>query len=407
MSASHSLQGRLPLWRAALVIARRDFGAILFSRSFIFFLLGPLFMIAVSTLAGGLGAKVEEGTQRSDIGLALSAADNLTMTRAAESLDHFGKLDMPRLRQIAVASPGQALDARALLKSNDVRAVLTGSVAAPVLTGPKRAIEELRGPIGLISAQAQGLGPRGYPQVALTPIEESRATAQRNQVMTAQFGQIILFMLTMLLAGMVLSNLVEEKANKIIEILAAAIPMDAVFFGKLFAMLAVSLVGIVVWTGVAVAAIAASGGMSASFAAPAVGWPAFIGLGVIYFSTAYLLIGSVFLAIGSMATTVRDVQTLSMPATMLQLLVFFISSFAMSKPGSTIELAACLFPFSSPYAMLARAAQDAAVWPHLAAIGWQALWVLLLVRFGAKLFRTRVMKSGPARAKKRRWLARA
>ena len=64
---------------------------------------------------------------------------------------------------------------------------------------------------------------------------------------TAQAGQVILFLLTMLLAGMVLSNLVEEKANKIIEILAAAIPMDAVFLGKLFAMLAVSLVGIAVW----------------------------------------------------------------------------------------------------------------------------------------------------------------
>jgi ABC-type Na+ efflux pump permease subunit len=39
----------------------------------------------------------------------------------------------------------------------------------------------------------------------------------------------------------------KEKANKIIEILAAAIPMDAVFLGKLFAMLAVSMVGIAVW----------------------------------------------------------------------------------------------------------------------------------------------------------------
>ena len=54
-------------------------------------------------------------------------------------------------------------------------------------------------------------------------------------------------LLTMLLAGMVLSNLVEEEANKIIEVLAAAIPMDAVFMGKLFAMLGVSFVGIAVW----------------------------------------------------------------------------------------------------------------------------------------------------------------
>ena len=60
-------------------------------------------------------------------------------------------------------------------------------------------------------------------------------------------------------------------------------------------------------------------------------------------------------------------------------------------------------PFSSPYAMLARAAQDGALWPHLAALGWQALWVAIFVRMGARLFRTRVMKSGPAggKAKKR------
>jgi ABC-2 type transport system permease protein len=34
--------------------------------------------------------------------------------------------------------------------------------------------------------------------------------------------------------------------------------------------------------------------------------------------------------------------------------------------------------------------------PHLLALGWQALWVTLFVRFGAQLFRRRVLKSGPA-----------
>jgi ABC-2 type transport system permease protein len=97
-----------------------------------------------------------------------------------------------------------------------------------------------------------------------------------------------------------------------------------------------------------------------------------------------------------MATTVREVQTLSLPATMLQLFVFLFATYAMSRPNSTVELAAIVLPFSSPFAMLARAAQDAAIWPHLAAIGWQVLWVLLLVRAGSQLFRKRVMKSGSA-----------
>ena len=47
---------------------------------------------------------------------------------------------------------------------------------------------------------------------------------------------------------------------------------------------------------------------------------------------------------------------------------------------------------SSP--MLARAAQSDALWPHALALGWQALCVLLFVRFGAQIFRRRVMKSG-------------
>ena len=55
--------------------------------------------------------------------------------------------------------------------------------------------------------------------------------------------------------------------------------------------------------------------------------------------------------------------------------------------------------------MVARAAQQADLWPHLAALAWQVLWVTLFVRFGARLFRRRVMKSGPQAAKPRfgRW----
>ena len=47
--------------------------------------------------------------------------------------------------------------------------------------------------------------------------------------------------------------------------------------------------------------------------------------------------------------------------------------------------------------MVARAAQSDALWPHLLALAWQAVWVTLFVRIGATLFRRKVMKSGPAR----------
>jgi ABC-2 type transport system permease protein len=215
---------------------------------------------------------------------------------------------------------------------------------------------------------------------------------------------LLLFLLTMLLAGMVLSNLVEEKANKIIEVLAAAIPMDAVFLGKLVAMLGVSFVGIAVW-GAAASLFLLATGAGASLPAPAVGWPLFLVLGVGYFALAYLLLGALFLTIGALASTVREVQTLSMPVTMLQLLVFFLAAYALTAPGSAADTAALVFPLSSPFAMLARAALSDALWPHLLALAWQSAWVLVTVRAGATLFKRRVMKSGgpSRRPPRRRW----
>jgi ABC-2 type transport system permease protein len=44
--------------------------------------------------------------------------------------------------------------------------------------------------------------------------------------------------------------------------------------------------------------------------------------------------------------------------------------------------------------MIARAAQDGALWPHLLALAWQGLWVALIIRFAARRFRTGVLKSG-------------
>lgn len=392
------MTGRLSTLAAAMVIARRDFTAILLSRSFIFFLLGPLFPVIVAALAGGVGQKVQESTARPQLGIVMQAADADAMVAAHDRLAVRMGGSLPDFVLVRRLAPDESFDIEAALKDKgaNLAAIASGTPAAPVLTGPPEWIGAWEGPVSMVAAQALGRGPDAFPDVQRRDTITSKADQRSDQVKTAQAGQMMLFLLTMLLAGMVLSNLVEEKGNKIIEILAAAIPMDAVFLGKLFAMLAVSLVGIGVWGVVGGAFALVAGQALPSLTEPAVGWPLFFALGVLYFSMAYLLLGSVYLAIGSMATTVREVQTLSMPATMLQLVVFFMASYAMTQPGSPAELAAVIIPFSSPYAMLARAAQDAALWPHAAALGWQVLCVAILVRAGATLFRKRVMKSGPA-----------
>lgn len=401
--------GRLSILAAAFVIARRDFTAILFSRSFLFFLLGPLFPLAVGGLAGGIGASVKETTARPELGIAMSKADVAAMSTGYRQVQT-QLAYLPDLVVVAELEPGQPFDAAAAVRTpgKNLAAVITGTPEKPVLTGTRDLIERWQGPVALAAAQALGNGPASYPAVELSNLAtKTTADENRSRVTTAQLGQTVLFLLTMLLAGMVLSNLVEEKGNKIIEILAAAIPMDAVFLGKLFAMLAVSWVGITVWGITGTAVWLAAGNSLADYPAPAVGWPMFFALGVLYFSMGYLLLGSLFLAIGSMASTVREVQTLSMPVTMLQLLNFFFASYAMARPGSVIEIAATVVPFSSPFAMLARAAQDPRLWTHGLALAWQVVCVAICVKAGATLFRKWVMKSGPARGgRKWRWFGR-
>src|SRR5688500_5095797 len=384
---------RLPLLQAAYVVARRDFMAVMFSRSFFFFLLGPLFPVAMLVLAGGVGQRVESSAAIPQIGIAMQAADVDAMLEAHQRLrGQLGRV-MPEMVVLERLQPGESYDGRAVLERREgsLGGVVTGTPAAPELTAPPERLEWWSGPVALIAADAQRGSADAYPDVRTQAVATSGASEQRGRLRTAQAGQLMLFLLTMLLAGMVLSNLVEEKANKVIEILAAAIPMDAVFFGKLFAMLAISLVGIAVWTTLIGGLIGLSGIEGAfggvidlsNLPSPGVGWTAFLLLGVAYFSMSYLLLGSIFLAIGSLASTVREVQTLSMPVTMLQVLLFFFATLAMGEPGTPIEWAAMSFPLSSPFTMLAQAAQHEALWPHAVALAWQLAWVAVFIRVGA------------------------
>ena len=168
------------------------------------------------------------------------------------------------------------------------------------------------------------------------------------------------------------------------------------FVGKLFAMLAASVVGIIVWicTGALIIQFVKQGGVQ-TLPPPAIGWPAFLALAIVYFGMNYLLLGAVFLTIGAQASTAREVQTMSMPVTFAQVLFFGFAAKTIGAPDSAAGLAAALFPLSSPMTMLARAAEQPQLWPHLIAIVWQAAWVALILRVGSRLFRKTVLKSGP------------
>lgn len=385
--------------RAAFVIARRDFTAIIYSKAFIFFLLGPFFPVLVGIAAGSLGGQIAREAAQPVVGLAMSQTDSQKMIGARDTLAvNMGEKYFTEMKIVGDAAMGEAKNPQDYLKKEEdnLSVVVTGTLAKPIITGTRRAVERESADIELLAAHALNPGAVKLPEATSDIVVETANNDKQLRTVTAQGGQILVFFLTMLLAGMVLSNLVEEKANKIIEILAASIPMESVFLGKLFAMLGMALLGIFVWTSVGLIGLQFVQGGIPSFPTPAVGWPIFVTLCFTYFIMAYLMLGALFLGIGAMAATVREVQTISMPVTMAQLINFFFASYALTKTGQPIEVFASVFPFSSPFSMIGRAALEPTLWHHGVAIIGQIFFAILLLRIGVYLFKKNVMKSGSA-----------
>ena len=390
--------------RSAFVVGRRDFVATVYSRTFLIFLAGPLLIIGISIIFGNVAERSAREDLRPSVAVVADEAGFAPIAAARERLNPAfdEERQLPKLVRDA-PDYDQSLQVENLLASKDKRivAVLTGGVAKPVLTGAIGEQGLIRKQMDLILDEARRNSALGAAGVRLAPVElkfvkvhESAGSLAALRSITARAAQLLIFTLTMFLAGMLLSNLIEEKSNKVIEVLAAAIPVDAIFVGKLFSMFAVSLVGIAVWGAGAVIGTAIVSGGGLDLPTPAVGWPIFVVLTLLYFAANYLLLGAIFIGLGSQAASIREVQTLSMPVSVGQLLILMLAMLAVANLNNAIGIGGAIFPFSSPLVMVSRAAQTSELWPHLAALAWQGLWIWLTLAAAAALFRRNVMKSG-------------
>lgn len=397
--------------RAMAVLARRDFTATVVSRTFLLFLIAPIFPLLFGLVFGAVGAKVGHDAHTSRIAVIAPQETGAAMAEAQRRIaDIGGSAAGLMLSPIAPADDPEA-QARALLGGKDApAAVLVVAGENARLFGSAGSVANFREPVAWLLDEARRDIARGAhhipnpPPGRITLVETgiSATASPRDLTTLAQGAQTLLFVLTLMLAGVLISNFVEEKANKVIEVLAAAVPVPAIFLGKLLAMLGSSLVGVAVWGGTAALGLMLflpAGGPS--LPVPAVGWPLFAVLSLLYFSMNYLLVGALLLGIGAQAASIRQIQTLSLPVTMAQLLLYGFAASAIGDPDGPIGLASALFPFSSPLAMIARAAALPDIWPHLAALAWQALWVAITVGLMARAFRRGVLKSGPVRSSRK------
>ncbi len=395
------------LWREAMVVARRDFLAVVATPTFLLFLLAPLFMLSMG-LVGGMGASgmADSAASKDRIVMIADAAQHDAIKSAEKRLRaQDGERDQVAPLELYVPAGDGATQAKQLIAdaTKDTIALGYGPAIRPTILEMNSGGRSGRFLTALYETTLRDVDLQNPDTVRTTPTYQDLSSPRpSNSGRTALgfFAVFGVFLLSLMLASQTVGMMAEEKTNKVIEILAASIPLEAVFFGKLIGMFGVSILFVAFWGalalgggGIAGSMLGSAGSVAGAGLAPAIGWPLFLILGFLYFTMAFMLLGSMFLAIGALAATIREIQMLSLPATILQVAMFGWASAGANAPNSMIAKSAQIFPFSSPFAMAARGATDAAVWPHLAALAWQGLWVGIVIWVGVRLFRIGVLKS--------------
>ena len=399
------------LLRQTMTIARRDFVATVFTPTFLIFLFAPVVMGSFGAIGGlGANAATQGGGDKTRIVAIVEGDQARTMMAVDAQLRKLYRDESDAPATLRTDAPGTdpAAQAHALIedKSIDVPVVMFGPLDHPHILYTPRSIRSADY-IAQLAEQTLRTGRTGTAALSDATRTEIKRTAPRlrSGKESGFFAVFAIFFLTLLLAGQVVSGVAEEKGNKVIEILAAAVPLESVFFGKLLGTFGVAILFLAFW-GTLATQIGTL--MPANFAAgiaaltPAMGMPMFTLLFFGYFTMAYMLLGAVFLGVGAQASSVREIQLLSLPITLIQVSMFGLGALAISHPNGWLATFAKFFPLSSPYYMAGRAAQSPDVWPHIAALAWQAVWVAIFVAIGVRAFRRGVLQSGSG---KFRWKA--
>jgi len=388
--------------RQTLTIARRDFVATVFTPTFLIFLFTPVIMLSFGAIGGFGASSMAGGTGEKMSIVAIVAPAQQAAMRATDARLRklFSPNDQPPplVMEVPGDNPAGQANIAFSAQGSDASAALYGDLTEPTILygghgrGDAAYLAELAE--GTLRTTGGSMAPLSKATLTSLVHAKPSSSGRRESAYFTVFG---IFFLTLLLAGQAVGTMAEERNNKVVEVLAAAVPLEAVFFGKLIGMFGSAILFIAFW-GTLVSQVHAI--LPASFASalgdigPAVGEPAFVLLFFAYFTMSYLLLGGVFLGVGAQATTPRELQMLSLPITVLQMAIFGASTVAAARPDSWIAKAAEIFPFSSPYAMAAHAANSPTLWPHAAALAWQLLWVAIVIMIGARAFRRGVLQSG-------------
>lgn len=204
----------------------------------------------------------------------------------------------------------------------------------------------------------------------------------------AGFG--LAFMLWALIltgAGILLNSVIEEKANRVLEVLLSSADTHEILGGKILGVAALSTTVMAMWVAIGLTLLNRQSPGMVGELFTAVTAHGLVVWFLLYFVVGYLMYASLFAAIGSFCETSREAQTLLGPVMILLTVPMIFLSVAIRRPDAPIIQALSWFPPFTPFLMTARAAAGL---PWIELVGTLLLMVVTaagVVWFSAKAFR--------------------
>lgn len=194
-----------------------------------------------------------------------------------------------------------------------------------------------------------------------------------------------------------LNNTVEEKSNRIIEVLLSSATPWEIMVGKLLGIAGVGLTMMTAW-------VLSLLGVLKFIAGPEVEWAGalfeviqssgLLPLFALYFVCGYLTYAGIFLAIGSLCNTVKEAQNFMGTATVILMVPLFTMVFVAQDPNGALATFLTWVPVYTPFVMMNRAAADPPMTELLGTGALMLVTVVFMLWLSSRIFRIGVLRTG-------------
>ena len=220
-------------------------------------------------------------------------------------------------------------------------------------------------------------------------ISKAERRGEAEAVLLPMITQILMFMLMMMGATPLLQSIMEEKTQRIAEVMLGCVTPFQLMMGKLLGGVAVSLTGCAFYLLGGTTTLTT---MSLTRYIPYHVLPWFVA----YMLVAIVMFGALFAAIGSACNDPKDAQMLQLPAMLPVIIPMFLLGPVMKQPHSAMATGLSLFPPFTPMLMLLRLSTPSGVpaWQPWAGLVGVVCCAAFAVWVGGRVFRVGILMQG-------------